>query len=125
MSLTSWITDYVYIPLGGNRRGELRAAWNRLVAMTLCGLWHGAGFHFMVWGAYHGVAINLHRVWRLGRERVLGPIAGDGTMAGRIAGAVITFHVVCIGFVLFACDLDTALGIIGRLLLLRPVPSDG
>ena len=125
MSLTSWITDYVYIPLGGNRRGELRAAGNRFVAMTICGLWHGAAFHFMVWGMYHGIALNLYRFWQSGRERLFGPRQGEGSFVVRVAGGLVTFHVVCIGWVLFVCDLDKAVGIIGRLLLLRASPSGG
>jgi alginate O-acetyltransferase complex protein AlgI len=116
MSLTSWITDYVYIPLGGNRRGEWRASWNRLASMTLCGLWHGAAPHFAVWGLYHGVALNLYRFW----ERRRGPRTGAPHWLGRAAGTVVTFHVVCIGWVLFVCDLETAWKILPRLLLLRP-----
>jgi len=116
MSLTSWITDYVYIPLGGSRRGPGRASWNRLVSMTLCGLWHGAAPHFAVWGLYHGIALNLYRLY----ERWRGPRAGTAHWATRAVGVVATFHVVCIGWVLFVCDLETAWKIIPRLLLLRP-----
>jgi alginate O-acetyltransferase complex protein AlgI len=120
MSLTSWITDYLYIPLGGNRHGESRAYWNRFVAMTLCGLWHGAAFHFMVWGMYHGIGLNLHRAYQVVRERFLGPKQGEGHPALRLLSVVGTFHFVCIGWVLFVCELQTAWGIILRLLLLRP-----
>jgi len=114
MSLTSWITDYVYIPLGGNRRGETRAAWNRLVSMTLCGLWHGAAMHFAVWGLYHGLMLNAYRVWERARIHVLGP-RGEGVVS-RALGTLVTFHVVCIGWVLFVCDLRRAAYIIPRLL---------
>jgi alginate O-acetyltransferase complex protein AlgI len=125
MSLTSWITDYVYIPLGGNRQGELRAAWNRFLSMTICGLWHGAAFHFMVWGMYHGLALNLYRFWQKGRERLFGSRTGTASLLARSAGALLTFHVVCIGWVLFVCDLGKAVGIIGRLLLLHAAPAGG
>ena len=114
MSLTSWITDYLYIPLGGSRRGEWRGYANRLVSMTICGLWHGAAFHFAVWGMYHGLALNLFRVW----ERWRGPRA-DSRPVARVVSTLVTFHVVCIGWVLFVCDLDRAWVVIGRLLLLR------
>ena len=117
MSLTSWITDYVYIPLGGNRGGEARAAWNRLVSMTLCGLWHGAALHFAVWGLYHGLALNAYRAWQRLRPRVLG--TWDAGIAGRLAGTVLTFHVVCIGWVLFVCDFHRAAVIVPRLLGVR------
>jgi alginate O-acetyltransferase complex protein AlgI len=125
MSLTSWITDYVYIPLGGNRRGELRAAWNRFLSMTICGLWHGAAFHFMVWGMYHGIMLNLYRLWQNLRARWFGPRVGAPSMMGQVVAALFTFHVVCIGWVLFVCDIDKAFAMIGRLLLLRAAPVGG
>lgn len=118
MSLTSWITDYVYVPLGGNRHGEVRSYVNRFVAMTICGLWHGASFHFAVWGMYHGVGLNLYRVWLRLRERLFGPREGEGHILGRLAAGLFTFHFVCIGWVLFVCDLDRAGLIIARLLVL-------
>jgi alginate O-acetyltransferase complex protein AlgI len=118
MSLTSWITDYVYIPLGGNRRGAARAVGNRLIAMSLCGLWHGAGFHFIVWGAFHGVALNVFRLFDRGYVRLLGE-RPQASWPGRVLGTLLTFHVVCIGWVLFVCDVDRAWPIILRLL---PIP---
>ena len=118
MSLTSWITDYVYIPLGGSRRGEGRAAWNRLVSMTLCGLWHGAALHFAAWGLYHGLALNLYRLWERWRPR----LPGVGLLpapAARALATVATFHVVCLGWVLFVCDFKLAAVIFARLFFLR------
>ena len=115
MSLTSWITDYLYIPLGGNRLGEARAHLNRFLAMTICGLWHGAAFHFAVWGMYHGVGLNLLR----GYQRLRGLRDGGNPTAAapvmRALSTLFTFHFVCIGWVLFVCDLPTAWGIIRRL----------
>lgn len=61
ISLSSWIRDYIYIPLGGNRKGKLRMYVNQLVAMTLCGMWHGANMTFIVWGFAHGVLVCLHK----------------------------------------------------------------
>jgi len=60
MSLSSWIRDYIYIPLGGSRQGRLRKAANGLAAMALCGLWHGAAWNFLVWGLYHGCGLAAH-----------------------------------------------------------------
>jgi len=119
MSLTSWITDYVYIPLGGNRHGEARAYVNRFISMTLCGLWHGAAFHFAVWGMYHGIGLNLYRVYTSVSEWAFGPRQHEPSWPTRILATVATFHFVCIGWVLFVCDLNTAWVIIGRLLWLR------
>ncbi len=59
ISLSSWIRDYVYIPLGGNRHGIPRKVVNLMVAMSLCGLWHGAAWNFILWGLYHGIGLVL------------------------------------------------------------------
>jgi D-alanyl-lipoteichoic acid acyltransferase DltB (MBOAT superfamily) len=64
MTLSRFLRDYVYIPLGGNRRGELVTQRNLLVTFVLGGLWHGAGWTFICWGALHGVALVVHRIWR-------------------------------------------------------------
>jgi alginate O-acetyltransferase complex protein AlgI len=62
ISLSRWLRDYLYIPLGGNRRGEVRTYVNLLVTMVLGGLWHGASWTFVVWGAYHGVLLALGKL---------------------------------------------------------------
>src|SRR5215469_153020 len=69
ISLSSWLRDYLYIPLGGNRRGTMRTNTNLLIVMGLGGLWHGASWNFAVWGLYHGGMLIAHRYWRLGIER--------------------------------------------------------
>ncbi|MBM4265308.1 MAG: MBOAT family protein [Deltaproteobacteria bacterium] len=119
MTLTGWILQYVYIPLGGNRRGEIRSNWNRFAAMALCGLWHGSAFHFAVWGMYHGVLLNLYHAYTRLRAR-LRPSQPQGSAhpAVRFASGLLTFHAVVVGWVLFAVDLDEALPILGRMLLL-------
>jgi alginate O-acetyltransferase complex protein AlgI len=68
ISLSSWIRDYIYIPLGGSRRGISRRIINGLIAFTICGLWHGAAWNFAVWGLYHGagLAVNGNYVRVLG-----------------------------------------------------------
>ena len=65
ISLSSWIRDYVYISLGGNRCGKLRNHWNIFITMTLCGLWHGASLNFLLWGAIHGVGCCIHKLFRM------------------------------------------------------------
>lgn len=64
MSLSSWIRDYLYIPLGGSRKGNLRRVLNLAVTMFLCGLWHGPAWHFGVWGLYQGAGLGVHALWR-------------------------------------------------------------
>lgn len=63
MTLSRWMRDYIYIPLGGNRRGPGRALWYAFVTMLVGGLWHGAGWNFVLWGGMHGVALVIHRLW--------------------------------------------------------------
>lgn len=64
ISLSSWLRDYLYIPLGGNRSGLVRGCINLLITMALGGLWHGAGWTFMVWGLWHGAGLVAERLWR-------------------------------------------------------------
>jgi alginate O-acetyltransferase complex protein AlgI len=64
ISLSSWIRDYIYIPLGGNRHGPARKAANGVIAFGLCGLWHGAAWNFALWGLYHGVGLALSSTYR-------------------------------------------------------------
>ncbi|MBR0993723.1 MBOAT family protein [Bradyrhizobium japonicum] len=63
ISLSSWLRDYLYIPLGGNRVGKVRSYFNLLVTMALGGLWHGAGWTFLVWGIWHGLGLITARLW--------------------------------------------------------------
>jgi alginate O-acetyltransferase complex protein AlgI len=64
ISLSTWFRDYLYIPLGGNRKGFARTYVNLILTMLLCGLWHGASWNFVFWGGLHGVALASHRVWK-------------------------------------------------------------
>jgi alginate O-acetyltransferase complex protein AlgI len=63
ISLSNWLRDYLYIPLGGNRKGSLRTYFNLIVVMLLGGLWHGASWNFVVWGGLHGIGLSIHRIW--------------------------------------------------------------
>ena len=107
ISLSTWIRDYIYIPLGGNRKGRLRAWINQLVAMTLCGLWHGANLTFVIWGAVHGLLVCIHKFFSqvlLGHDRHYHPSGWR-----RVVSVVLTFHVLCATWVLFrAPDLEAA-----------------
>ena len=77
MSLSSWLRDYLYIPLGGNRGGRWFVARNLLLTMILGGLWHGAAWHFVFWGGLHGLALVTHREWHA-RVRSNGGVVVDG-----------------------------------------------
>lgn len=98
ISLSSWLRDYVYIALGGNRKGRVRTYANLMATMLLGGLWHGANWKFVVWGGYHGAL--------LGAERA----------AGRRIPRVLTFVLVSVGWVFFrAANLRDSMTVIGRL----------
>jgi alginate O-acetyltransferase complex protein AlgI len=101
ISLSSWLRDYLFIPLGGSRGSEWKTARNLLVTMTLGGLWHGVSWMFVVWGLLHGTFLILHRLFRAfcaARPRLdalLQSVPGTGLRMG------VTFLGVCLGWVLF------------------------
>jgi len=98
ISLSSWLRDYLYIPLGGSRAGAIRTYVNLMIVFLLCGLWHGAGWTFLVWGAWHGFWLVLERL-----RRGMGPIGRMGPM-GPItlhASRFTTFVLVTVGWVVF------------------------
>ncbi len=92
ISLSTWFRDYLYVPLGGNRGGELRTGLNLWTVFLLCGLWHGAAWTFVVWGAWHGLFLVLERT------RIARRLQVSGTP---ILGRVYTLLVVMIGWVFF------------------------
>lgn len=94
ISLSSWLRDYLYIPLGGSRHGLARACVNLLATMALGGLWHGASWTFLLWGLWHGAGLVTQRLWN---ARVP---AGAGAAAGA-AGHVLTLGFVMLGWALF------------------------
>jgi len=101
MSLSSWIRDYIFIPLGGSRGSTLVTAFNLLVAMALAGLWHGAAWTFVVWGLWHGAGLAACRWWQVvvvPRVRAL----SEGGPAVRFVSTVATFAFVGVGWLLFA-----------------------
>ena len=107
MTLSRWLRDYVYIPLGGSRSSELLTARNLLLTMLLGGLWHGAAWTFIAWGALHGVGQIAERALRA-------RVAVPSSPLTRWAGRIVTFHVVCLGWVLFRSDsLASAVELLG------------
>jgi alginate O-acetyltransferase complex protein AlgI len=101
MSLSSWIRDYIYLPLGGSAGSRLRTAFNVLVTFTLCGLWHGAGWNFVGWGLVTGVLLVLHgafKPWCARRPRLAAALASGPGTACRVA---FTFACFCLTLVVF------------------------
>ena len=103
ITLSRFLRDYVYIPLGGNRLGEPRRYTNVMVTMLLGGLWHGAGWTFVAWGAYHSALLAVNHYWRklTGHQ---GKHQAHGSPAYRFAGWALTFLAVAVGWVLFRAE---------------------
>ena len=103
ISLSTWLRDYLYISLGGNRKGRIRTYGNLLLTMLLGGLWHGAAVRFILWGGLHGAALALHKLWL---SVVPGAKVSGYQMhpLSRLAGILVTFHLVCFGWLLFRAD---------------------
>ena len=113
ISLSTWFMDYVYIPLGGNRCGALRHAYNLLVTFLLSGMWHGANWTFVAWGAIHGTLLAATALWRRGASAEKS--SGRGAVS-RLLGWPATFAAVLIAWIFFrASDVAAAFGIIGKI----------
>ncbi|MBP3227224.1 MAG: MBOAT family protein [Bacteroidaceae bacterium] len=107
ISLSSWLRDYLYISLGGNRRGKVRQYVNLVATMLLGGLWHGASWNFVAWGGMHGVALAVHKKWM---ELTRQPRGGTRLHGWRaVVAALLTFHFVCLAWVFFrSASFETA-----------------
>ena len=93
ISLSRWLKDYLYISIGGNRKGNIRTYTNLLITMILGGLWHGAHFRFIIWGAIHGIALALDKI----------RLKFTNTYSKRwiIVNGILTFHIVCFSWIYF------------------------
>jgi len=100
MTLSRWLRDYVYIPLGGNRRGSVATYRNLMLTMLIGGLWHGAAWTFVVWGGLHGAALAGERWWRERRGAPARRATGWPLWRARI----LTFHFVCLAWIFFRSD---------------------
>jgi Predicted membrane protein involved in D-alanine export len=98
ISLSSWLRDYLYISLGGNRKGKFRQYLNLIITMFLGGLWHGSSWNFVLWGMFHGVALALHKAWMSISGRAKGEISHGWR---RFGGVIVTFHFVCFCWIFF------------------------
>ncbi|MCX7819523.1 MAG: MBOAT family protein [Kiritimatiellae bacterium] len=113
ISLSTWLRDYLYVPLGGSRRGFGRTALSLMATFLLGGLWHGAGWNFVLWGALHGAYLIVERaVWarRGGAAKAVARLP----LGARLALTVLTFHLVGVTYVFFrARSLDDAVALLG------------
>ncbi|HEY8218346.1 MAG TPA: MBOAT family protein [Acidimicrobiia bacterium] len=115
MTLSRWLRDYLYIPLGGNRRSSRRTYVNLMLTMLLGGLWHGAAWTFVVWGGIHGFYLSMEHLRRSRRERLGLPEPPD-TLRRRWMQRIITFNLVCFAWVFFRSEsLENAFDVLIRL----------
>ena len=118
ISLSSWLRDYLYISLGGNRGGSWFTYRNLLLTMVLGGLWHGASWNFVIWGALHGGALAVNRMWQ--RWHASGEpgkqVSDKAWTPGRVVAVVATFHFVCFAWIFFrAPSFGHAMAILAQL----------
>jgi alginate O-acetyltransferase complex protein AlgI len=97
ISLSTWLRDYLYVPLGGSRGGEFQTYRNLLLTMLLGGLWHGANWTFLVWGGLHGAGLAMERFFGLVKSET-------SSLAASALRAVVVFHVVCFAWIFFRAD---------------------
>lgn len=101
ISLSSWLRDYLYIPLGGNRKGVQKTYRNLMMTMLLGGLWHGASWTFVAWGFYHGAILCIFRLLGIKDKIETDSTRGKLVWAGRV---LLMFHLTCFGWLLFRAD---------------------
>tara|TARA_R110002110_G_scaffold168566_7_gene370107 strand:+ start:4107 stop:5558 length:1452 start_codon:yes stop_codon:yes gene_type:complete len=111
ISLSTWLRDYLYLPLGGNRLGEAKTYRNLFLTMFLGGIWHGAAWTFIFWGVFHGTMLGVERYVRGKLDEFApaqsdpgGPLAFLGNAAQHVVGVVWTFHLVCFAWIFFRAD---------------------
>jgi len=118
MTLSSFLRDYLYIPLGGNRNGEARRYVNLFLTMLLGGLWHGASWNFVIWGALHGMYLIINNLW----ARYVAPSSSDSSVRWNWIYAPLTFFAVVMAWVPFrAADFSAAMSMWSGLLGLNGV----
>ena len=107
ISLSTWMRDYIYIPLGGNRKGKFRTYINNLITMLVAGLWHGAAWQFIYWGGMHGAGLILHKLNQPWLDKI------PNTRLVKIISTVLTFSFVAFLWIFFrASSMETALQLI-------------
>jgi len=114
ISLSSWLRDYLYIPLGGSRNGKLRTDINLFLTMFLGGLWHGASWNFLLWGSLHGVGLIINKIWN---KLFVIPIKNRILLKiGTVLSVLVTFHFVIFCWIFFkANDLETSFQFINQI----------
>ena len=103
MTLSRFLRDYVYIALGGNRKGKIRRYLHLLITMLLGGLWHGAGWNFLIWGALHGFYLVINHLWQVVRK-TFGMPAKTNSIVGKGLSWLLTFLAIVVAWVFFRSE---------------------
>jgi D-alanyl-lipoteichoic acid acyltransferase DltB (MBOAT superfamily) len=113
ISLSTWLRDYLYISLGGNKKGKARTYFNLILTMLLGGLWHGASWRFIIWGGLHGAALAFHRAIKLDASEM-----NASSNSYKLFSTLLTFHFVCFCWIFFrASSLEIAGQMLHQILL--------
>ena len=104
ISLSTWLRDYLYIPLGGNRSGWLQTARNLFLTMMLGGLWHGAKITFVIWGFFHGILLAVHYLYNLARQKYFSGGGGRLDPVVNLCKIIIFFHVIVVSWYFFRAN---------------------
>ena len=124
ISLSTWLRDYLFIPLGGSRCSKWRAQFNIFITMALGGLWHGAAWNFVVWGIYHGLCLVAHREFTEIKTKLPMFDRFWKSKIFHLLSVFMTFNAVSVGCVFFGMpNISQAFGMIKRMLLLQPIFS--
>ena len=116
ITLSRFLKNYLYIPLGGNRNGRLRQYTNLMITMLIGGLWHGANWTFVIWGALHGFYLIVNHGWHKLRSGLLGHDLNKSTWFGRGTARIVTFFALVVGWVFFRAEsLDGAMNILSAM----------
>ncbi|MBI9054099.1 MAG: MBOAT family protein [Bacteroidales bacterium] len=118
ISLSSWLRDYLYIPLGGNKKGKTRMYINLMITMLLGGLWHGASLRFVIWGGIHGIGLVIHKLWvkmNLSLSKRYSARSSKNILY-RFISVFTTFHLVTFAWIFFRAEsMGDALGLIKQI----------
>lgn len=118
ISLSTWLRDYLFIPMGGSRGSRWSTNRNLFLTMALGGLWHGASWNFVVWGIFHGIALIVQREFQRVKEAIPALKAFVDSKLGSFLSIIFTFHAVCIGWVFFRMqDINLAFFIVRKMLV--------
>ncbi|MDH5570510.1 MAG: MBOAT family protein [Gammaproteobacteria bacterium] len=117
ISLSTWLRDYLYIPLGGNRGGNYKTYRNLSLTMLLGGLWHGASWTFVIWGAYHGFLLSIYRALGIRTEK------GAYPRWKLVVMGIVMFHLTCIGWLIFRAQNVSTISIFLQSIILSPFGS--